>query len=172
MPFLSSPTRKKPSYLSGTTYSSSYDNAMEIVHGQAWLENKEPKTVQSVYGSLWKEVIVQPADVVSSYAQDYGAFGGGTVGKTLHSPMDQSMGATTASLFAGSPKGFKRMPGYQGFLPAHPAPEHIMSQTMDHDRKGTKDMQLFTLRQFQHNVPGTGYICVSLCVVALRCPAS
>ena len=31
---LSSPTRKKPAYLSGSTYSGSYDNAMEMVHGQ------------------------------------------------------------------------------------------------------------------------------------------
>jgi len=32
--FLSSPTRKKPAYLLGSTYSASYDNAMELVHGQ------------------------------------------------------------------------------------------------------------------------------------------
>jgi hypothetical protein len=36
-----------------------------------------------VYGSLWKEVIVQPAGLVSSYTQDYGAFGEGAAGKTV-----------------------------------------------------------------------------------------
>ncbi len=74
----------------------------------------------------------------------------------LQNPMDQSMEATTSSLFAGSPKGFKRVPGYQGFLPEHDLPENIMAQSMDHDRKATKNMCLFTLQQLQQNVPGTG----------------
>ena len=104
-PFLSSPTRKKPAYLLGSTYSASYDNAMEMVHGQvkctgtptptltdddafahfqAWLENKDPKLVQSVYGSLFKEVIVQPNDLNTTYERDFGSFGGGLAGKPVH----------------------------------------------------------------------------------------
>ena len=70
--------------------------------------------------------------------------------------MEQSLEATTASLFAGSPKAFKRLPGYQGFLPAGGGGDKIMSQSMDHDRKNTKECRLFTMEQFPFNVPGTG----------------
>ena len=34
VPFLSSPTRKKPAYLAGSSYAGSYDNSTEMVHGQ------------------------------------------------------------------------------------------------------------------------------------------
>ena len=146
-------------------------------NGQAWLENKEPKLVQSVYGSLFKEVIVQPADVSTSYEQDFGSFGGGPAGKPVRflllicdlfhaliltppnssqcmHPMDQSLEATSASLFAGSPKAYRRVPGYQGFLPAGGGGDNIMLQSIDHDRADTKNCRLFTLRQFGVNVPG------------------
>jgi hypothetical protein len=53
-------------------------------NGQAWLENKEPKLVQSVYGSLFKEVIVQPSDLSTSYEQHFGSFGCGLSGKTVY----------------------------------------------------------------------------------------
>ena len=36
-----------------------------------------------MYGSLWKEVIVQRPDVTSSYVQDYGLFGAGVIGKPV-----------------------------------------------------------------------------------------
>jgi hypothetical protein len=68
--------------------------------------------------------------------------------------MEQSLEATSAPLFGGSPKAFKRVPGYQGFLPAGGGGENIMQQSFDHDRADTKNMRLFTLGQFGVNVPG------------------
>ena len=40
--------------------------------------------MQSVYGSLFKEVIVQPSDLSTSYEQNYGSFGGGLSGKPVY----------------------------------------------------------------------------------------
>jgi hypothetical protein len=58
-------------------------------HFQAWLENKDPKLVQSVYGSLFKEVIVQPHDLNTSYERDFGSFGGGLAGKPVRSVLNK-----------------------------------------------------------------------------------
>ena len=131
---------------------------MEMVHGQAWLENKEPRLVQSMYGSLWKEVIVQPnaEGFKSSYTQDFGLFGGGLPSKPARVPLDQSMEATTIHNFAGSPKAFKRVPGYGGFLPMNGGDPALLQQAEDHTQANTKNIRLFTLGQFSVHVPGTG----------------
>ena len=162
MPFATSPFRRKPAYLAGSTYSGTFGNSMEMVHGQAWLENKPPKLVQTTFGTQWKEVVVhpEPDNFRSNYSYDFGTFGDGQAGRSLLDPRQQNQNATTAHMFAGSPKGFNRVPGYQGFLPTEKGglvnADRIMRQSLDHDRPNPKDCRLFTLQQFPTAVPEAG----------------
>lgn len=59
---------------------------LKSMHMQAWLENKDPKSMQSVYGSLWKEVIVQPDKMTyaSRYVQDFGSMKAGLAAKPVY----------------------------------------------------------------------------------------
>lgn len=59
-------------------------------------------------------------------------------------------------LFKGTPKAFKRMPGYCGFMPeSQKNPTALAQANGDHDRRDPKNCRLFTLHQFLLEIPGT-----------------
>ena len=96
----------------------------------------------------------------TSYQTDFGFFGDGVSGQ-LPPLGEKAMSeyGTTRTLFAGTSKAFRRVPGYGGFMPA--ADKNLSSQGAlqqaldDHERPNPKACRLFTLNQFPLDIPGT-----------------
>ena len=114
--------RKRPAFLSGSTYSGTYENSVEIYNGQGWMEEKHRKQglagIKS-YATPWREVVAQPSrgHFDTFYSADYGRFGDGQSGQMPKHPLGFSQMASTAALFHGTNKQYARVPGYTGFLP-------------------------------------------------------
>lgn len=94
-------------FMSGTTYSSTIENSMEIMNGQGWMEEKHRKLLgkeNTQFGSKWKEVVYQRQPPPSSYQTDFGVFGEGRAGKLPDHALGISENGTTAHLFEGTCK--------------------------------------------------------------------
>mmetsp|Transcript_51889 Transcript_51889/g.105644 ORF Transcript_51889/g.105644 Transcript_51889/m.105644 type:complete len:411 (-) Transcript_51889:125-1357(-) len=149
--------RRKPAFLQGSTYSATYENTVEMMHGQGWLEEQSTKGRKIPhYGNQWKEVVVSRIPDKSNYLTDYGGFGDGIQGKLPEHHLGISSEGTTRHLFKGTSKSFKRMPGYCGFTPSSDYNAHAIAQaTDDHEHPDPKDCRLFTLHQYLLDIPGT-----------------
>ena len=65
-------------FMAGTTYSSSFENSMEIMNGQGWMEEKHRKLLGKEpprFGTKWREVVYQREPAASSYKTDFGSWG-------------------------------------------------------------------------------------------------
>jgi len=103
---------------------------------------------------------MQRAVEPTSYQADFGFFGAGISGQ-LPPLGDKGMSeqGTTRTLFAGTSKAFRRVPGFCGFMPAahrNIRSEVALDQALDnHDRPDPKACRLFTLNQYLLDIPGT-----------------
>ena len=160
MPSSKNGLRKRPAFLSGSTYSGTYENSVEIYNGQGWMEEKHRKQglagIQS-YATPWREVVAQPSrgHFDTFYSADYGRFGDGQSGQMPKHPLGFSQMASTAALFRGTNKQYARVPGYTGFLPESGANRQATLQAQDHKHRDSKDCRLFTLNQMRLAMPGT-----------------
>uniref|UniRef100_A0A7S0VGR9 Uncharacterized protein n=1 Tax=Hemiselmis tepida TaxID=464990 RepID=A0A7S0VGR9_9CRYP len=148
-------SRPKSAFIAPSTYSSTIENSVELLYGKDYLANKPPRK-DIAYGKKWKEVIVQPHDMPTTYQTDYGEFGDGIMEKLPDHHLGISQHGSTKHLFKGTSKVFKRMPGYCGFMPSSDVNTHAIAQsTNDHERKDPKNCRLFNLQQYLREIPGT-----------------
>lgn len=124
-----------------------------MMHGERWLDKKKGGEIKQM-SIPFQEINCQRPVAPTNYGQDFGAFGDGVAGVLPDAPHNTSLTGTTSHLFEGSPKAFKRMPGYCGFLPTTGNKETNLQATADYERRDTKNCRLFTLKQYWLDTPG------------------
>lgn len=144
-------------FMAGSTYSSTIDNAMEMMHGQGWMEEKHRKMLgkrQPGFGSKWKQVLYQRQPPKSFYMTDYGSYGDGVANMLPSHPLGLSAAGSTADLFRGTNKAVGRIPGYTGLVPEEEASKANQNHAAG-NFPDSKDCLLLTLQQFKLQIPGT-----------------
>ena len=94
-------------FMAGTTYSSSFENSMEIMNGQGWMEEKHRKLLGKEpprFGTKWREVVYQREPAASSYKTDFGSYGDGVACQLPTHAFGFSSTASTSHLFKGTSK--------------------------------------------------------------------
>ena len=99
--------------MSGSTYSGTLENSMEILYGQGWMQEKHSKVLGKqppTFGTKWREVVYQRKPAPSSYETDFGLHGDGIACQLPTHARGVSETASTAHLFKGTTKvRFRRL---------------------------------------------------------------